>query len=239
MYPRKFCAHRGVSALMPENTLPAFAASLALGADEIEWDVRMTRDAQLIVSHDPKLERISNGTGLLMDYTMQELRQLNIGGRYGWEISFCTPEEVFAQLANRIIFNIHVKECGPDGLIIRKLAELIKRYDAFDTAYFAASPRELACMEQIAPEIRRTAIQLPEDEMDILDMAKTYHCDGVQLWRGLFDAQKVQQLHDAGLRCNVFWGDSFDWYDTLYEMGVDTILTNRMDLAAVYKQKQL
>ena len=64
---KKFCAHRGVSALMPENTLPAFAAALSLGADEIEFDVRLTRDYKLIVSHDGTLERISDGEGKLKE----------------------------------------------------------------------------------------------------------------------------------------------------------------------------
>ena len=58
-----FCAHRGVSGLMPENSLPAFGAALALGADEIELDVWLTKDGQLVVSHDVTLDRISDGTG--------------------------------------------------------------------------------------------------------------------------------------------------------------------------------
>ena len=107
-----FCAHRGVSALMPENTLPAFAAALALGAEEIEFDVRMTRDGKMIVSHDDNLERISNGKGYIADYTLDELLQLNIGIHSKWEVPFCTPEEVFRLFANKIVFNIHIKEHG-------------------------------------------------------------------------------------------------------------------------------
>ena len=57
----RFCAHRGVSALMPENTLPAFAAALALGADEIEFDVRMTKDGKMVVSHDGTLCSVAVG----------------------------------------------------------------------------------------------------------------------------------------------------------------------------------
>ena len=49
MEKKRFCAHRGVSALMPENTLPAFGAALALGADEIEFDIRLTKDGKLVV----------------------------------------------------------------------------------------------------------------------------------------------------------------------------------------------
>ena len=124
MRNKKFCAHRGLSALMPENTLPAFAASLAFGADEIEFDVRLTKDAQLIVSHDNTLERISDGTGKLREHTLSELRELNIGVKHGWQVGFCTPEEVFALLANKIRFNIHLKEHGEEGYLIKELCPL-------------------------------------------------------------------------------------------------------------------
>ena len=89
---RRFCAHRGVSKLMPENTLPAFGAALALGADEIEFDIRMTGDRKLVVSHDMNLERISDGHGNVGDYTLEELKQLNVGLEHGWVVPFCTAE---------------------------------------------------------------------------------------------------------------------------------------------------
>ena len=235
MFTKKFCAHRGVSALMPENTLPAFGAALALGADEIEFDIRLTRDNQLVVSHDPNLERISNGTGNISDYTLEELRQLNIGGKHGWTVSFCTPEEVFAQFANKIIFNIHLKQHGEDGYMIRQLQKLTEKYQAHDSVYFAGSPEELEWMERVAPEIRRVAIQLPRDTMDIYEMAQKYHCSGVQFWLGMFDEALIQRLHSNDIWCNLFYADNAEDYKTYFDMGIDTLLTNRMDLAAVYR----
>lgn len=236
MNARKFCAHRGVSAHMPENTLPAFAAALALGADEIEFDIRLTKDDQMIVSHDDTLERISDGCGRLQDFTLEELKKLNIGGKHGWFVSFCTPEEVFSQFANRIVFNMHVKEHGKDGLLIRKIADLVKQYHAQDSVYFAASPTELAWMQKIAPEIERTAIQLPQDEIDILDMAKQYECTRVQFWNDMFDRSLIDKLHESGVKCNHFYADTQEDYQHYFEMGVDTLLTNKMDLAAQYKK---
>jgi len=130
-----FCAHRGVSGLMPENSLPAFGAALALGADEIELDVWLTKDGQLVVSHDVTLDRISNGTGKVSDYTLEELKKFNIGVKLGWEVGFCSMEEVFAQFANRIIMNIHLKEAGPNGEVVKQLAEMAERYDAVFSRY--------------------------------------------------------------------------------------------------------
>lgn len=232
----KFCAHRGLSARMPENTLPAFAAALALGADEIEFDVRLTKDSQLIVSHDATLDRISDGCGQLCDFTLAELKELNIGLKHGWQVSFCTASEVFEQFANKLTFNIHLKEHG-DGYLIEQLLRLVEKYNAYDHVYFAASPNVLEWMEKVAPQIPRVAIQHPRDTMGILEMAKKYHCAGVQFWHGLFDSELVRKCHEENIFCNVYYGDTAEDYQTYFDMGMDTILTNRMDLAAHYKKQ--
>jgi len=233
---RRFCAHRGVSQLMPENTLPAFAAALALGADEIEFDVRLTKDEKLIVSHDMNLERISDGQGNVGDYTLKELKQLNIGVEHGWVVPFCTAEEVFEQFANRITFNIHLKESGESGYLIHELKKLIDRYQAHENVYFAGSVNELRWMEKVAPDIRRVAIQLPKDEICIYEMAQACHCSGVQFWRGMFNEALIRKIHEAGMFCNLFWADTEQDYKIYFDMGIDTLLTNRMDLAAHYRK---
>ena len=56
-YPR-VCAHRGFNTIAPENTMPAFAAAIALGAEEIEFDLWATKDGELVTAHDSKLERV-------------------------------------------------------------------------------------------------------------------------------------------------------------------------------------
>ena len=235
---KKFCAHRGVSKLIPQNTLPAFGAALALGADEIEFDVRLSKDGQLMVYHDILMETVTDVLGNVGDYTAAELKQICIEPEKGWRVPLCTVEEVFRQFANKLTFNIHVKEAGEDGYVIRELVKLIDRYAAWEHAYFAASPNELEWMERVAPQIRRVAIQLPNDPIGILEMAKKYHCWGVQLWIYEFDEEDIRKLHEAGLVCNMFWSDNMEGYDKYYAMGVDTILTNRMDLAAMYRAQK-
>ncbi len=230
-----FCAHRGVSALMPENTLPAFAASLALGADEIEFDIRLTKDNKLIVSHDDDLERISDGNGKLCDYTMEELKKLNIGGKHGWKVPFCEAKDVFELLSGKIIFNMHVKESGENGFLIKELAKLIHEYNAEDTCYFAAVPPELECMQKYTPEIKRCAIQHP-DYPNVWDDAVKYDCFRVQFWYGMFEQKHIDLLHSKNIGCNVFFADTHENYKMYFDMGMDNILTNRMDLAAEYRE---
>ena len=81
-YPR-LCAHRGYNFAAPENTLPAFGAAIALGAEEIELDVRFSSDGVPVICHDDRLERVSDGSGLVQDKTFAELKALDFGSRFG------------------------------------------------------------------------------------------------------------------------------------------------------------
>lgn len=77
----RILAHRGWSGVAPENTLSAF--KLALNdptVDAIECDIQLTKDGQIVVVHDFTLGRTSNGTGLIKEYTLAQLRQLDFGG---------------------------------------------------------------------------------------------------------------------------------------------------------------
>ena len=62
-------AHRGYRAVAPENTLPAFEAALAYQPDMLEMDVHLTLDGHLVVIHDEKVDRTTNGTGFVKDMT--------------------------------------------------------------------------------------------------------------------------------------------------------------------------
>lgn len=76
-------AHRGASAMAPENTLAAFRAAVELGADAIELDVQRTADGQLIVMHDPTVDRTTDGRGPLAAHSLAALKALDAGGWFG------------------------------------------------------------------------------------------------------------------------------------------------------------
>lgn len=73
----KIFAHRGASAYAPENTLEAFAMAIEQGADGIELDVQLTRDNELVVLHDEMIDRTSDGSGAVKDYSLEELRHFS------------------------------------------------------------------------------------------------------------------------------------------------------------------
>ena len=73
-------AHRGASEYAPENTLSSFYLGLLQGANGIETDVQKTKDGVLVLFHDDTVDRVSDGTGQLCDYTLKELKELKIYG---------------------------------------------------------------------------------------------------------------------------------------------------------------
>ena len=78
-------AHRGASAMRPENTLPAFRRAIEFGADGIECDIHLTTDGQYVVCHDNEIDRTSNGTGKLSEMTAAEARGYDFtAGFSGW-----------------------------------------------------------------------------------------------------------------------------------------------------------
>ena len=80
-------AHKGASGVAPENTMIAFEKALDLDVDMIELDVRHTRDEEIIVFHDQTLDRTTNGTGDVHDYTLEEIRELDAGSWFDSQYS--------------------------------------------------------------------------------------------------------------------------------------------------------
>ena len=72
-------AHRGWSAKYPENTMPSFRAAAELPIDQIELDVQVTRDGELVVLHDPTVDRTTNGSGSIRTMTLSEVKKLDAG----------------------------------------------------------------------------------------------------------------------------------------------------------------
>lgn len=70
----KVMAHRGYSGKYPENTMLAFQKAVEVGCDGIELDVQLTRDGVLVIIHDERIDRTTDGTGSVKDYTYEELK---------------------------------------------------------------------------------------------------------------------------------------------------------------------
>ena len=105
-------AHRGDLSTAPENTLPAFQRAWDAGADGVELDVRVTRDGKLVVFHDRTLERTSNGRGPVSNFTLTEIRSLDVGSWFGPAFkgeTAPTLDEVFESLPHDYLINVEMK----------------------------------------------------------------------------------------------------------------------------------
>lgn len=117
-------AHRGASGYEPENTLASFKKATQLHADMIECDVRLCKTGEVVVIHDGKVDRTTNGHGKVKNHTLQELQKLDAGK--GEKIP--TLEEVFTLVKNRIKLNINVKELEAMGPTLELVEEYKKKY---------------------------------------------------------------------------------------------------------------
>lgn len=106
-------AHRGASGYAPENTRAAFALAIEMGAEMIESDVQLTRDGEMVLFHDATVERTSNGSGPVADYTLAELKALDLGSwfepRYASE-RVVTLTESIAEFVPHIPAVLEIKD---------------------------------------------------------------------------------------------------------------------------------
>lgn len=230
-YPRT-CSHRGFNSVAPENSMPAFGAAVALGAEEIEFDLWSTKDGVLVSAHDSTLERVSDGTGNIWDYTYDELLQFDFGIKKSERfkgLKICTFEEILKKFACHVIMNIHVKVWDNkfDDLMIEKIVGLIRQYDCEKYIYFMTSNDDaLRKVKEYAPDLRRCVGHDDNRPWAIVDRAIELGAEKVQLYRPFFNKEMVDKAHANGIICNVFWSDDEKTAREYLDMGIDCILTN-------------
>lgn len=108
----KIWAHRGASGYAPENTLEAFELAIHQNADGIELDIQLTKDGELVVAHDEKIDRVTGKTGWIKDYTLKELKQFRFNRTHPEFINACIPtlKEVYELMQpTNLTVNVELK----------------------------------------------------------------------------------------------------------------------------------
>ena len=159
-------AHRGGSGRWPENTMHAYQQSAALGVDALELDIHSTADGELVVIHDPFVERVTDGKGSVHSFTLADLRQLDAG--YWWSddggqtypfrsqgLTIPTLAEVFETFPHLWI-NIDIKQETPS--MVQPFAALIRKHNvAHRLCVGSFSNKTVAAFRRACPEVARTA----------------------------------------------------------------------------------
>lgn len=125
-------AHRGASAVAPENTRAAYEKAIEFGADYFELDCRLTREGKLAVVHDPDISRISAKNTSIVEMRMQDLRLLDIGSWFAPEFSkerMLTLEEAFELAGSRIGVYVEIKSAADETPLIPNMLEVVEHTD--------------------------------------------------------------------------------------------------------------
>jgi len=135
---RPLCiAHRGASALAPENTLASFIKAIDLGADVIEFDVQLTQDNVPVVFHDEGLERTTDDWGDLDITTLEDLRLLDAGKWFSSSFKgekVPSLDEAFHTMAPKVLMYLELKhqKKKPNSLLVEKVVQMIKEKDLYE-----------------------------------------------------------------------------------------------------------
>jgi len=213
--------HRGAMGHAPENTLASIRKALEFGVPCVEIDV-YTVDSQLVVFHDSRLERTTNGTGYLLEQKFTDLRSLDAGN--GEKIP--TLKEVFEAIHLKAGVNIELKGPGTARPVAEFISEM-RNVGWNDDLILMSSfdHRELVQVRRMDPRIKLGAMMvgLPVDDAAFAVSLGAY---SVHLSLDFIDRKFVDDAHSRGLRVFVFTVNHPEDIKKMSELGVDGVFTN-------------
>ncbi len=228
-------AHRGFSYAAPENTMYAFEYAVESGADYIELDVQLTADEQVVVFHDKEINRVTDGTGKLSDYTYAELQEFSAGCKFRKTEDFSDARipllsEVFDTVGGEILYNVEIKDNGNTKLTTQKTVELIEEYGLENSCYITSfSYNILKEVKRINPRIKTGLIA---NTAAVTSFARLKSIDALSLNHIFVNSAVVNEAHRNGKRVFVWTVDGTSDMQKMISLGVDNIITNRPDRAA-------
>ncbi|MED2840121.1 glycerophosphodiester phosphodiesterase [Bacillus wiedmannii] len=240
----KNIAHRGASAYAPEHTIAAYKLGQQLRGDYIEIDLQMTKDGHLVAMHDETVNRTTNGTGLIKEHTLEEIKQLNAGSFFYEKhpslakkefenANVPTLEEIIKTFGHNANYYIETKSPDEYPSMEEKLLEIIKHYGINDKviiqSFSEASLQKIHSLDVNIPLVQllpyKKAAQLTELEMK---KYKTY-CIGLGMNYKYIDSTYVKRIKKHGLEVHPFTVDNETDMKKLILWGVDGMFTNYPD----------
>ncbi|MBQ3552957.1 MAG: glycerophosphodiester phosphodiesterase [Clostridia bacterium] len=233
----KIWAHRGASAYAPENTIEAFKLAAEMGADGVELDVHMSKDGKLVVIHDEKIDRTSNGTGYVKDMTVKELKSYDFSaGKTGFKnIRIPTLREALNFLKPlNIDVNIEIKA---DKVIYEGICEdVIKTVDLVGVGdkviYSSFNHYILMKMREINPAVR-IGLLYAGALFEPWVYAKQLKANAIHpnFAIPINIKNTVAASHANGIAVHAWTADDPEIVAKLAAIEVDAIVTNRPDVA--------
>lgn len=219
-------AHRGAKGYEPENTLPAFEKAIELHADWIELDVYHIEN-ELVVFHDLRLNRTTNGTGFIFNRSLDYIRSLDAGN--GAKIPFLS--EVIDLVDKKAGINIELK--GPETAV--KVADMLNRLihdggwsaDQFMISSFRHA--ELLLFQQLMPNIRLGALtgSIP---LNYAKFATDIGAYSLNPTIEFISREFINDAHSRGLKVFVYTVNHSDELEWMRELDVDGVFSDYPDI---------
>jgi glycerophosphoryl diester phosphodiesterase len=213
--------HRGARAYEPENTLRSFGKALELGVDAIEFDIRKTKDTQLVVIHDADVKRTTGDKGLVADLTLKEIKALNTEKSE----KIPTLEEALDFIDKKARTLIELKEQGIEEKVLSVLRSKKLEKNAVIISFLEEA---LATTRELNPEIETGLIYAkhPHPEKTALELKANYL---ISLYRFTHTAN-VEKAHKNGLKVIVWTINTKEEAEEYAKKGVDGIASDKPDI---------
>lgn len=227
-------AHRGASGYYPENTMLSFEKAAELGCDGIETDVQETSDGVLVLIHDEKVDRTTDGTGFVKDYTYSEIKKLDAGSWKETEFSgnrIPSFEELieFGKEKNiKINFEIKTGIVMYEG-IEKKIIDTVYKY-GMEKNVILSSFNHYSMVEckKISKGIK-TGLLYMEGIYEPEAYAKFAGADAIHPYLYAIKKEVIDGVKKAGILTNVFTVNDEEQMKYFINAGADGIITNYPD----------
>src|SRR5690554_6491888 len=227
----RIIAHRGYSSQAPENTLSAFAKALEFGVDGLEFDVQLSRDGQVVICHDEKVDRTINGQGWIKDFSWAELQQLDAGSWFSPEFSKETIPTLSQLLdlvqGSNVLLNVELKTGVvqyPD--LENKVIDLLEKYNVIQQTIISSfNHYSLVKVKQIEPRVA-TGVLYMSGLYEPWIYAKRIGADALHPFYPSIVPEIVMGAKQAGIQLNPFTIDEPQYIAVAVQADVDGIITN-------------
>ncbi len=229
--------HRGASGAAPENTIAAFIAAAEQGAHVVELDVMLSGDGEVVVIHDYTLDRTTDGSGLVKEHSLAELKRLDAGSWFSADFAgekIPTLQEVIDALDPAMLLNIEIKSESPatDGLE-KAVVDVIARNNLYGRVLVSSfNPISLL-------RVKLADRRIPVGLLYMADLP-VYLSQGwfipillpeaLHPSYDLVDEAYMEWAHRKGFKVNVWTVDEAADMERMIDLGVDGIITNRPEL---------
>ncbi|MCG2712917.1 MAG: glycerophosphodiester phosphodiesterase [Candidatus Omnitrophica bacterium] len=218
--------HRGAAGYEPENTLPSFKKALELNVDLVELDVQACKSGELMVIHDLKVDRTTNGTGYVCEKIFNELRILDAGKKQ----TIPSLQEALDMIDKKAKVNIEIKSEGIARPVFNVILEYVKQkgwsWDDFLVSSF--NHYELQKFSQLAPQVKTGAIiaGIPIGYAQCASMLKSY---SLHPSKEFINQALVDDAHNRGLKVYAYTLNEPEDIQKVKLLGVDGIFSNFPD----------